>query len=91
MKKCNWFSLCIVVAIFSRGTKLSSLGILCFLFLILYLNFFFFFVVKGMCQMYCGDTANIVPILCLKFAKHYSDSAQLEGRFASHRFTFVHA
>lgn len=54
-------------------------------------EFLLFFVVKGMCQMYCGDTANIVPILCLKFAKHYSDSAQLEGRFASHRFTFVDA
>lgn len=23
--------------------------------------------------MYCGDTANIVLILCLTFAKHYSD------------------
>lgn len=33
-----------------------------------------------MCQMYCGDTANIVLILCLKFAKHYSDISSVRGK-----------
>lgn len=36
--------------------------------------------------MYCGDTANIVLILCLTFAKRYSDISSVRGRFASNRY-----
>lgn len=30
--------------------------------------------------MYCGDRANIVLILCLTFAKHYSDISSVRGK-----------